>query len=324
MRTLLHKHRLRRLASGVAAAAIALSPASAYAAGTIDNTATANGTPARGTFTAPTDSESVPIADPNPVVAITKSVTGVTVASGSSTTYTDGGDTVTFRYVVQNTGNVTLTNVTPVDAGPTFNGVAGENNGTPLVFTHLSADPSNTASVTPASVAPGQTVVFSATYTLTNVDAYLGAQVDDGLDNSATATSGNYPAVTTNTSTVETDIPGSPSLIIAKSFAFGTDNGTANEADVGDTVTYTYTVTNNGNVAMTNVSIADVHEGVALAAGLVTNEALVTDGPLASAASPITSAGGTAADGVWDTLQPGAQITFTYVHTVTQAEFDSQ
>lgn len=323
MHEVLNKRRLRRLASGVAAAAVALSPASAFAAGDITNTATANGTPSRGTFIAPTDTENVPIADPNPVVAITKTVTGVTVGSGSSATYADGGDTVTFRYVVQNTGNVTLTNVTPVDSGPTFNGVAGENNGTPLTFTHLPADGSNTPSVTPASVAPGQTVVFSATYTLTNVDAFLGATVDNGLDNSATATAANYTP-TTNTSTVETDIPGAPALIIAKSFSITTDNGTTGEPDANDVVTYTYTVTNTGNVVMTNVSIADVHEGAALTAGLVQDETLVTDGPLASATAPVASTDGTADDGIWDTLQPGAQITFTYVHTVTQPEFDSQ
>jgi hypothetical protein len=41
-------------------------------------------------------------------------------------------------------------------------------------------------------------------------------------------------------------------------------------------------------------------------------------GPLGAGASPDT----TANDGIWSTLAPGATVTFTWAHTVTQAEID--
>ena len=116
--------------------------------------------------------------------------------------------------------------------------------------------------------------------------------------------------------------PTSSLYLLDKTFAFTTDNGTANSADVGDVITYTYTVTNTGNVAISALAIADVHEGLAL--GSPPNaETLTSDGPLASASPAVTSSDATANNGAYDLIQPGATVTFTYVHTVTQAEVDA-
>ena len=100
--------------------------------------------------------------------------------------------------------------------------------------------------------------------------------------------------------------------------------GNTTDADVGELITYTYTVQNVGNVAINNVAVNDVHEGTALPVGTVKNETLAigADGPLA--ADGITSTDVTANNGIWSVLQPGATITFTYVHTVTQTEFNNQ
>lgn len=307
---------------GVSVLAVsALLAATLPAGATIDNTATANGTPARGTYTPSTDSRSVPVAPLNRSLSVSKSVSTVTDGNGNDSGAVDGaGDIVTFKYVITNNGNTTLTNVLPVDTGPTFNGEAAINSLT--AFTHQPTDPANTSGVLPASVAPGQSVVFTAGYTVDQVDFLRGAEVDNGMDNSATGTATGSP--TTNTSTVETNIPADPKLSIAKTYVISTDNGTTGEADVGDVITYTYTVTNTGNVAMQNVSIDDVHEGASLGAGVVTGETLTSDGPLASATPAATSSDASGTNGTWDTLQPGAIVTFTYVHTVTQAEFDAQ
>lgn len=307
---------------GVSAIAVlALLAATLPAGATIDNTATANGTPARGTYTPATDSRSVPVAPLNRSLSVSKTVSIVTDGNSNDTGTVDGaGDIVTFKYVITNNGNATLTNVAPVDAGPTFNGETAVNSLT--AFTHQPTDLLNTTGVTPASVAPGQTVVFTADYTVDQIDFLRGAEVDNGMDNSATGTATGTP--TTNTSTVETNIPADPKLSIAKTYVISTDNGTTGEADVGDVITYTYTVTNTGNVAMQNVSIDDVHEGASLGAGVVTGEALTSDGPLASATPAVASSDTSGANGTWDLLQPGAVITFTYAHTVTQTEFDAQ
>ena len=91
---------------------------------------------------------------------------------------------------------------------------------------------------------------------------------------------------------------------------------------LGQQITYTYVISNIGNVSMTNVQVKDLHGPsstlVALGAGGITNETLTTPGPLGAAASPDSGAN----DGIWSTLAPGAAVTFTYIYTVTQADID--
>ncbi len=307
------------------------------ASAAITNTATANGSPARGTYTPSTDGESVDVAPAERNLTVAKTVSGATTAAGTAGVV-DTGDTITYRYVVTNSGTVTLTNVGPVDAGPTFNGTAGTN--TLSAFTHAPADPSNTTGAVPASVGPGQTVVFTATYTLSQLDYLRGTQVFNGVDNAATAQSldgvGN-PVTLDNPvtpSTVEYDLPAAPNLQITKvaNLIETVGNTTDGLAEVGDEITYTYTVLNTGNVAMNNVSISDDHE--AGDPGAVTF--VSTTGPIGTGIGEwqvaedtgVTPTVGTnsddAADGDFDVLAVGGQVVFTYRHVVTQAEFDAQ
>ena len=108
-----------------------------------------------------------------------------------------------------------------------------------------------------------------------------------------------------------------PQLAIVKTYSTATT-----PVVLGQIITYTYAVTNTGNVTVTNVRVKDMHGTpavqVALGAGGVTSETLTIPGPLGAAASPDT----TANDGIWSTLAPGATVKFTYTHTVTQAEID--
>ena len=326
---------VRTSVSTVAIAALIASSMPAQAA--IDNTATANGTAARGTYTPATDDASVNVAPAARDLMVSKSVSSVTTTAGV-TGVIDTGDTITYRYVVTNTGSVTLTNVGPVDTGPTFNGVGGGN--TLSAFAHAPGDPSNTTGVIPASVGPGQSVAFTATYTLTQLDYLRGSEVNDGVDNSATAQSldgGGNPVTLSNPvppSTVEYDIPGAPGLLITKVATLNetAGNTTDNLAEVGDSIVYTYTVRNTGNVAMTNVSISDDHETGQPGAILLSS----TAGPFGTAAGQweVTDDGtviptlGTnsddGTDGDFDSVAVGGQVIFTYRHIVTQAEFDAQ
>ncbi|WP_436697539.1 DUF7507 domain-containing protein [Nocardioides sp. BYT-33-1] len=82
-------------------------------------------------------------------------------------------------------------------------------------------------------------------------------------------------------------------LELVKTAALTTDNGTAGQADAGDVITYTFTVTNTGNVPVTGVSIADPLPGL-------------------SAISPATV----------PTLAPTDEVEFTATYTVTQADVD--
>lgn len=108
-----------------------------------------------------------------------------------------------------------------------------------------------------------------------------------------------------------------PSLSITKSYSTSTT-----PVVLGQVITYSYVVSNIGNVAMQNVKVSDLHGTPAVLVPIgaigIKNETLTTPGPLGAAASP----DGTANDGIWTTLAPGAAVTFTYVYTVTQAEID--
>ena len=109
-----------------------------------------------------------------------------------------------------------------------------------------------------------------------------------------------------------------PNLVITKSFA-----AAPSPVIKGQTVTYTYIVTNTGNVTVLNVQVKDLHGTpavlVPLGATGITSETLTTPGPLGAAASQPDA---TAGDGVWSKLAPGASVTFTWAHVVTQAEID--
>lgn len=286
-----------------------------WAAGNVDNSAVAVGTYLGADDTTSSPSlQAVPIADPTRNLDIVKTVaSGPTTGSGSNGTITDGGDTITYQYVVTNTGNITETNVTPVEAAfPTFDGNAGTGSWAGGFSVTLGSA---------ASVAPGASVTFERTYTMSSADVYLAAGITDAVDNIATASSDDHTDLTT--SLVETTITGAGALTIAKVAVLDDTVGTVPlEAEVGETITYTYTVTNTGNVALTNVGVADTHEAVLLVPAPAGEDIAglgFTDNGLAA-----DSADATADDGVFDTLGPLDVVTFTYVHTVTQAEFDAQ
>jgi len=101
-----------------------------------------------------------------------------------------------------------------------------------------------------------------------------------------------------------------PNLTILKS------SSTAGPVNVGAAITYTYKVTNIGNVSMTIISINDVHNGT----GVLTvpaNESLTTDVAPFGDSSDTTSN-----NGVWSILAPGDSVSFTATYVVTQHDID--
>ena len=295
----------------------------------IDNTAVGTGTYNATLTTSPvTPVVSVPVAAAAPNMTIVKTASAPTATHGSPL-HTDGGDTITYTYVVTNTGNVTLTNVVPVDLGTTFNGSAGT--GTLGAFSPVSV-----------TLAPGANQTFTAIYPLTTLDVYHGAGLAGSkLVTDSAVAQGNYGPLGASTftipngskSTAQTTIVGFPSLSIVKTKVL-TDNpgGTALFADVGETITYTYKITNNGTVPMTNVSPKDTHDngtngtpfvvllgGSLVPPGITGEQVLPADvGPLGAGGSTNT----TTNDGIIDILGPGATATYTWAHVVTQAEFN--
>ncbi len=229
----------------------------------ITNTATATGTPKRGTLTDVSDSEVVTIIAASPELNITK--------TASKTTDVVVGDVITYTYTVGNNGNVGIDTVSVSDVHSTGN---------------LSAVTLTSPS---ANLAPGEVATFEASYTITQAD------IDAGTDITNTATATGIPKRGTLTdvsdSEVVTIIAASPELNITKTASKTTD------VVVGDVITYTYTVGNNGNVGIDTVSVSDVHSTGNLSAVTLT--------------SPSAN------------LAPGEVATFEASYTITQADIDA-
>ena len=311
---------LRRVGSSTMALGVLLSQVTPALA-TIDNTASASGTYGANPPTVSNNSTvNVTVVAAAPSIQILSKAAGVpTVGLGPNALVTDAGDTITFTYVIKNSGNVTLTNVLPNDTVPTFNGTAGT--GTSL--NTVGYTPTTPAVALPITLAPGAQQTFTSIYTLTALDAYRGAGSSPLVANSANATGKSPLLATINSTTPATStaiIAPGPSLLMTKT------SNVPGPVAVGATVIYTYTVQNNGNVPITDVKISDTHEGAAIAPQSVMLEQVAPlggagggiPGPMGAGASTDTTAG----DGKWTTLAPGATVIFKYTHTVTQAEVD--
>lgn len=106
-----------------------------------------------------------------------------------------------------------------------------------------------------------------------------------------------------------TNTKATPQLTILKT------PSTAGPVPVGTLITYTYKVTNSGNVPMTAVTVSDVHNGTGTFIG-VSNETLLTD------VAPAGDSTDAASNGIWDTLAPGDSLKFTATYSVSQNDVD--
>ena len=132
------------------------------------------------------------------------------------------GEVLHYTITATNEGNVTLTGVTVSD---------------PLLGT-LSCTP-----IQPATLAPGESIVCTGTYTTTQGDVDFGR-----VDNTSTADSNQTEPVTDDATVPATQ---NPNLTILKTADVSTYDS------VGDVITYTVTVTNTGNVTLHNVTVVD-------------------------------------------------------------------
>jgi gliding motility-associated-like protein/uncharacterized repeat protein (TIGR01451 family) len=222
-------------------------------AGFVENQATATGTdPSGNSVSDLSDDNSEFEDDPtltelcqNPAIALIKvGVPNDENGNGCA----DLGETILYTFSVKNTGNVALTNVIVTD--PLVSVVGG-----------------------PINLAAGEedTMTFTAVYTITQSD------VDTGfIENQATAEgiSPNGDSVSDqsdNNSYLEndptvTDLCQNPSISLEKTGVFNDENGNGS-ADVGETISYAFTVTNTGNVTLYNIMITDPLPGVEISGG---------------------------------------------------------
>jgi uncharacterized repeat protein (TIGR01451 family) len=217
-------------------------------AGSLTNVASATD----GKITSPTDTVTVP-ATQSPALALKK--------SANPLTYTTVDQTITYDYLLTNTGNVTLSS--------------------PFAVSDDKASVTCPAAVT--SLAPGDTLNCTATYTITQADLDSGS-----VTNIATATAKfGETTVTSNQDTATVDAVQNPALSLVKSASPST------YAAVGQTISYSFVVKNTGNVTLNGpFSVAD-------------NKAV-------DESCPATAS-----------LAPGASITCTASYVVTQTDLDN-
>ena len=136
------------------------------------------------------------------------------------------GDTITYTFEIENTGAVDLSNVDLTDPQVGLDGA--------------------TCDAT-TDLAPAETTTCTATYNITQDDIDAGQ-----IDNLATTT-GEAPQGTP----VEDDDPHSvdtiqnPAIMLDRTGSFTSGDGSS----VGDTITYSFTITNTGNVTLTGVDL---------------------------------------------------------------------
>ncbi|WP_347638922.1 hypothetical protein, partial [Sphaerisporangium sp. B11E5] len=191
-------------------------------AGSIVNTAVASGTPPTGPAVSSPPSTATVTIVPAPSVSLLK--------TASPTVVTAAGRTVTYSYLVVNTGNATLTGVSAADTS--FSGT-----GTPPVV-----------SCPVTTLEPQQSTTCTGTYVVTQADVDAGSVVNTAV---ASGTPPTGPAVSSAPSTATVTIASAPSLSLLK-----TASPTA-VTSAGATVTYSYTVVNTGNTTLTDVGATD-------------------------------------------------------------------
>ena len=229
-------------------------------AGRVDNSATVTASPPAGDDVTASDSIST-ILDMQPSLSVAKTT--------GSRTYATPGDKLVYSIVVTNDGNATLSDVSVSDDAADSGSLSCEE--API-----------------SELLPGRSVNCTAVRTVTQAD------IDEGAVSNTAFAEGQDPDANTVLAedTVTISATQSPSVDITKSAAIdSTVVGPLDRVDAGDRVNYTLSVTNTGNVTLSDLIVSDP-----------TVFELVCD-----AAS----------------VAPGASVTCTGVDTIEQADIDA-
>ncbi|MFC6418592.1 hypothetical protein ACFP7B_11050, partial [Sanguibacter inulinus] len=204
--------------------------------GGVVNVATGNATtpPDVDPIVPPTDTETTP----TPVAGAGLSIDKVaSLNDANSNGVADAGETIDYSFVLTNTGNVTLADVSVEDpkAGPVTCG--------------------------PTTLAPGESVTCTADspYTVTEQDVIDGGVVNVATGNATTPPDVDPIVPPTDTETTPTPVVGAGlSLDKVASLNDANSNGLA---DAGETIDYSFVLTNTGNVSLSDVSVDDPKAG---------------------------------------------------------------
>jgi uncharacterized repeat protein (TIGR01451 family) len=214
-----------------------LSQANAAITNTAIATATYNGNPVQSLPA----TVSVPVAPAVGELTVAKSA--VTNDGGDGTD--DPGDTISYTFTVTNSGIVSLSNIVLSDPRVTLSAPILTDNGT-------SGDSSDgVISAGWDVLGPEDTLTYTATYILLASDVETGRVINTAT---ATATSSTGSPVTgSDTETTPLDVVST--LSIAKTATV--NDGGDGVINAGDTISYSFNVTNTGTITQNNVSVSD-------------------------------------------------------------------
>ncbi|MBN3584777.1 DUF11 domain-containing protein, partial [Algoriphagus aestuarii] len=226
----------------------------------------------------------------DPSIAIVKSAS---VESEDDCYDTD--DVVTYTFMVTNTGNVTLENVV-IDETYHFTGT-----GTLGAVMYVSSSMSSSE----GTLLPNETATYTAEYVITQEDtdtrfinnqAEVTATYGDGM----TVDDLSGDSIDTDNET-QVDLCQQPSIAIVKSASVDSEDECY---DTDDVVTYTFMVTNTGNVTLENVVIDETYHFTGTG----------TLGTVMYVSSSMSSSEGT--------LLPNETATYTAEYVITQEDTD--
>ena len=195
-------------------------------AGEVINTAAVSSTAPQGQAVTDTDTENVDVPQ---VITIDLAKAGVLdIASTAPAGRANPGDTIAYTFTITNTGNVTLDDVVLSDP-----------------------DVAETCGAFDGSLAPGESVVCTASYAIDQADIDAGQ-----VDNTATVdASGPQDQPATDTASEMVDVPQVVTISIAKAGTL--DLGGNGVANPGDLISYTFELENTGNVTLDGVVVTD-------------------------------------------------------------------
>ncbi|MFT4214704.1 MAG: hypothetical protein QM622_08010, partial [Microbacterium sp.] len=191
-------------------------------AGVITNTAVATGTDPSDAAVTSNEDDATVTADQSAALTLVK--------TASTDTVDAVGDTVTYTFAVTNTGNVTVDDIAIDETA--FSGSGS--------LSDIECDAT--------SLASGESTDCTATYTVTQADIDAGVITNTAV---ATGTDPSDETVTSNEDDATVTADQSAALTLVKSA------DVAAVTAAGDVVTYTFTVTNSGNVTVTGIAISE-------------------------------------------------------------------
>ena len=249
-------------------------------AGIISNSATGNTLFNGNNLSDISDDEDVnsPPGDDDPTLTHINQRAELTVLKDDNLPYTEQnlsvGDVIVYTITVTNTGNVTLQNIEVTDANATIT------SGTPIL-----------------QLNPGESVMLSATHTITQADIDAGQVVNsaiattsfNGTGVSDTSDDADIASPSGNNDPTVTHLVQTPGISITKDDQLAY---TPQNLNAGDIITYQLTVTNTGNVTLQNIVVSDSNANI-------TGNSLITS------------------------LAPGESVTIEAEHHVTQDDVNA-